>query len=321
MGSSGASESPPTRRVSWRAWAFVGAFVLYVALTLCVIYKTPVLSLDSYLKGLDLRQRLPASWKNWISVYIAFGQRGPSTLVFLPFFLWTAWRRRSPQPLVLLVTALILLNGSVGIVKVITGRLGPLRTHNTHAIFDGGNIYPSGHVSNAVVLYGLMAWIAIAHRRWFVAGAIWLSVTVGIGTIYLDTHWFSDVVGGWVAGGLVLLALPWVMPFAERLTDATIARIRSAPHLRRRARGLPGGSPAQGPARPTAGARTALVRTSGGTLHAFQKRPKHAQPNSTPVRSVARSQQSFAAAAASFDAPDEPTRFGDPRTSPIPSGP
>lgn len=312
--------SPPRRRVTWRAWAFAGVLVLYLALTLCIVYRTPVLSLDSYLKGLDLRHRLPESWKKWISFYVAFGQRGPSTLVFLPFFIWTAWRQRSPQPLVRLVTALILLNVSVGIVKVITGRLGPLHTHNTHAIFDGGNIYPSGHVSNAVVLYGLIAWIALEHRGWFVAAAIWLSVTVGLGTIYLDTHWFSDVVGGWIAGGLVLLALPWVMPFAERATDAAIQRMRGILARRRQRRVHPASKHAL-PSR----ARRPAARPGGGTVPAFAPRGRAAagargQGKATPVSSSA-CPQSFAATAVSFDARDEPTRLGEPRISPMPFGP
>ena len=77
------------------------------------------------------------------------------------------------------------------VVKLATGRVGPRQTHNTHDILAGGDIYPSGHVSNAVVLYGLIALIAITYRKLAVSAAVFLSVTVGLGTVYLDTHWFS----------------------------------------------------------------------------------------------------------------------------------
>lgn len=282
----------------WRAIAFAALLAAYVLLTLGVLYTSPVLTLDSYLLGLDLRHSLPESWKKWISFYVAFGQRGPSTLVFLPFFIWIAWRTRSPRPLVLLGTALILLNVSVGVVKVVIGRLGPLRTHNTHALFyEVGDIYPSGHVSNAVMLYGLMAWIAIEYRRTLLAAAVFLSITVGIGTVYLNTHWFSDVVGGWIAGGLILIALPWVMPTADRLVDRVIVRSRA----RRKAR------------RSTAD--SALARPAPK-----RAMPQRVQGKETPVSSAACS-QSLAATAVSFDAPEEPTRLGDPRISPSPFGP
>ena len=212
-------------RISWRAVAFGVLLVAYVLLTLGVIFRSPVLSLDTDLVKLDLRHRYP-EWKHPILDYVMFGQRGPATITFLPYFAWVAWRRRSTQPLVLLGTALVLLNLSVGIVKIATGRLGPLRTHQAHDVFVGGNIYPSGHVSNTVVLYGLIAWVALRYRKLAIVAAAFLSVTVGLGTVYLDTHWFSDVVGGWIAGALVLLVLPSVMPTAQRWTDSAIGWVQ-----------------------------------------------------------------------------------------------
>jgi membrane-associated phospholipid phosphatase len=268
-------------RVSWRAIAFAGLLLAYVLLTLAVIFPSPVLTLDTALMNLHLRHHHPA-WKPWIYYYVMFGQRGPATLLFLPCFLWVAWRRRSTTPLVLLGVALVLLNLSVGVVKIATGRLSPLRTQDAHDIFVGGNIYPSGHVSNTVVLYGLLAWLAVAHRQLAISAAVFLSVTVGAGTIYLDTHWFSDVVGGWIAGGLVLLALPTVMPTAQRAADGGIAWVR-----RRFTRAVDVPLPIR--VRPT--------------------RPRVVQRKSAPVSSAACS-HSFAATTASFDALDERTSLG-----------
>jgi membrane-associated phospholipid phosphatase len=277
-------------RVSWRAAAFSVLLLAYALLTIAVIVPSPVLSLDSALMNLHLRHNYPA-WKPWIDWYVTFGQRGPATLLFLPYFLWVAWRRRSTKPLVLLGSALVLLNASVAVVKIATGRLGPLRTHNAHDIFVGGNIYPSGHVSNTVVLYGLIAWIvADRHRKLAITAAAVLSVTVGAGTIYLDTHWFSDVVGGWIAGALVLLALPTVMPTAQRTVDAAVAWSRR--RLRRRHADVPAAVVAQPATR-------AVPRIA----------PRIIQRRSTPVSSAACS-HSFAATTSSFDALDDRTRLG-----------
>lgn len=289
---------------------FAALLVVYLLLTLAVIYQTPLLTFDGYLRGLHLKHN-HHQWATFVTWYVAFGQRGPSTLVFLPFFIWMAWRKRSAQPLVLLVTALVLLNLSVGVVKVITGRVGPFGTTDTHAIFDGGNIYPSGHVSNTVVLYGLIAWIALEYRKTLVVVAVWLSVTVGLGTVYLRTHWISDVFAGWIAGALVLVALPWVMPTAERFVDAVIARIRARRGHRTK---VPSQAAKVGPRH----ARTGSVAPGGRS----RVRPTSANDHrkSTPVRSAARS-QSFAATAASLDDREESTSSGDPRSSPIPSGP
>lgn len=217
-----ANSEPGTTITTARSWwksrqavAFGALLGLYALVTAGVIVQSPILRLDTDLFKLDLRHRYP-EWKPWVHDAVMFGQRGPATLVFLPVFIWVAWRRRSARPLIMLVTSLLLLNVSVGIVKLGTGRIGPLQTSRVHDVFVGGDIYPSGHVSNAVVLYGLLAMISITHRKLVTIAAIILSVEVGLSTVYLDTHWFSDVLGGWIAGGLVLLGLPWAMPAAER---------------------------------------------------------------------------------------------------------
>jgi hypothetical protein len=137
-----------------------------------------------------------------------------------------------------------------------------------------------------------VAWIAVKYRKTLIAMAVFLSVTVGLGTVYKNTHWFSDVVGGWFAGGLVLLALPWVMPTAERWTETVLAKLAARRALRRAALGY----------------RDKIAA------------PPRTQGKVTPVRSSA-SAQSPAETPASVDALDDSTRRGNPRISPIPSGP
>src|SRR5262249_2859335 len=154
--------------------------------TVCVLVPSPLLTLDQHLAGLHLKAEHPG-WRSWINGYVMLGQRGPATLAFLPVFGVIAWRTKSKRPLVMLGAALILLNARVGVVKYATGRIGPMYVSDTdvHDIFAGGNIYPSGHVSNAVVLYGLLAWIVGARWRTLaVSVAAVLSVSVGLGTVY-----------------------------------------------------------------------------------------------------------------------------------------
>jgi membrane-associated phospholipid phosphatase len=209
-------------RVSVRTLIFWIVLTVYALLTVGVLFHSPLLTLDQDVLRLDLRQRHP-EWFYPIHTFVMLGQRGPTTMVALPWFAWRAWKSRSPRPFVMLGTALVLLNLSVGFVKVTTGRLGPSATHHAYSVFEGGDIYPSGHVSNAVVLYGVIAMLVVGYRRWAAAAAVALSVAIGLSTIYLDTHWLTDVLGGWLAGSLVLLVLPAVMPYAEWLY-AVLAR-------------------------------------------------------------------------------------------------
>jgi membrane-associated phospholipid phosphatase len=208
--------------------------IVYVALTVAVIVTpSPVLDLDSWFVGLHLWSSHPQYW-TFIHTYVMLGQRGPATLAFLPVFIWVSVRRRSIEPLVMLGTALIALNLSVGVVKYAIGRIGPRHSNDVHQLFvEGGTIYPSGHVANAVVLYGLLAWIAPKFRRTLIGVAVFICASVGMGTIYLRTHWFSDVVAGWAAGGLVLLVLPSMVPAAQRRTELVIDAVRARRQRRR----------------------------------------------------------------------------------------
>lgn len=214
-----------TVRVPGRAVVFAVVLFLYLVLIIGVVQWSPFLTLDKDVFRLGLPGRYP-EWFHPVHTYVMLGQRAPATLVALPWFVWRAWKSRSSRPLVMLATALLVLNLSVGIVKLATGRLGPSATRHVHAVFEGGDIFPSGHVSNAVVLYGLIAMLAVSFRRTITVLAVVISISVGLCTVYLDTHWVSDVLGGWLAGLLVLIALPWVMPYAQRLADAVLDWVR-----------------------------------------------------------------------------------------------
>ena len=253
------AESRTSFRITARGAAFAALLLAYVLVTVGVLLPTsPILHLDLNILHIHVQGHHP-QYKPFIKKYVMFGQRGPATLIFLPFFFWVAWRARSTRPLVMLVAALILLNVSVGVVKYATGRVGPAHINDVHMIFAGGNIYPSGHVSNAVVLYGLVAWLTPRFRKTVIGLAVFLCLSIGLCTVYLRTHWFSDVLGGWMAGGLVLLALPSAMPLAQRWADAVVAwtlarlpfrRGRAVPAAHRRADDQPDLSPVE--ARPEA---------------------------------------------------------------------
>ena len=210
--------------------AFFWLLAAYVLLTLAVVFKTPVLDIDADVVGLHLRQRY-ADLYPWLHTYVMLGQRGPATLATLPFFVWVAYRTRSARPLIMLGVALVVLNVSVGIVKIGTGRLGPRHGDSVSAVFSGGDIYPSGHGANAVVLYGLIAMlVAQRHRRAAIVIASFVTVSVGVSTFFLNTHWFTDVLGGFLAGALVLCSLHWLVPPTERAVarGVELLRVRSA---------------------------------------------------------------------------------------------
>lgn len=136
------------------------------------------------------------------------GQRGPVALAVGACAGWLAHRRRTVRPLTLFAASVVGLNLAVGTVKVVTARPRPYS--GVAEAFTGGLQYPSGHASNAVLMWGLLAYLLLrfARRPLSVAGMVAavasIAGVVGVSSLLLDYHWFSDIIGGWLAGALIL---------------------------------------------------------------------------------------------------------------------
>jgi undecaprenyl-diphosphatase len=71
--------------------------------------------------------------------------------------------------------------------------------------------WPSGHAASSIAFYGAMAVLAgrrAPSARLLIWGCLGLLVgVIGATRVYLGVHYPSDVVAGWVVGGLWLLAV------------------------------------------------------------------------------------------------------------------
>ena len=218
-----------------RSWmVLVGAVtLLYVVLGVAVLSGSPMTHLDTAVLRWSPSTRWPALF-GFLSDWVLLGQRVVCLALAATWLGIRAVRTRDLRPLITLSAATLLLNASVGLVKTVIGRLGPLQLEaaavhtGASTIFAGGTIFPSGHAANAVVTWGVLAWLARRHRRVWGLVAGLLAVSVGLTTIYLGTHWVSDVLAGWAAGGLVLLAVPALTPLVDRLARTPGAALRWA---------------------------------------------------------------------------------------------
>jgi membrane-associated phospholipid phosphatase len=198
-----------------RVWLFGATLAVYVAIVVGVLTTSKLVTLD-------WQVMLWRPYKQWpqihafLDYFVVLGQRGPTAVMVLAWLGWRAWRHRTLYPLLVLGTSLLLLNITVGAVKYGLGRLGPhyATTVGSAEMFAGGDIFPSGHTANAVVTWGVLAYLATTPRarRWGSIASALLALGVGATTVYLGTHWVSDVLLGWAAGLLILLALPWFEP-------------------------------------------------------------------------------------------------------------
>ncbi len=217
---------------SRRFLALAVLMALFIALTVAVVVGSPLNTLDHLVRTASVHHREPG-WRRFLLHYVMLGQRGPTTKIATVWFIWVCLSRQTLDPLLRFGIALVMLNVFVGVVKLSVGRWGPNVTANAHDVLAGGDIFPSGHVSNCVMLFGVLTMTAMHFQRTLGVIAVWISITVGLGTISLDTHWVTDVLGGWLAGGIILLALPR----CDGFTDRALELIRGWVRNRRRATG------------------------------------------------------------------------------------
>ncbi|MET9514205.1 phosphatase PAP2 family protein [Streptomyces sp. NPDC002994] len=219
-----------------RTALFGSTLAFYIAIVWAVL-------ITSWLVALDWKVMLFRPYEQWPEVhpfldyFVVLGQRGPTSVMVAAWLGWRSWRQHTLRPLLTLGASLLLLNVTVGSVKLGLGRLGPhyATEIGSAEMFAGGDIFPSGHTANAVVTWGILAYLATTPRarRWLSVLSALVALGVGATTVYLGTHWLSDVLLGWAAGLLILLSLPWFEPLIGR-TEAWIFAVREARRARRK---------------------------------------------------------------------------------------
>lgn len=145
--------------------------------------------------------------------WLAFGgQRAYSAPVLVAVAGYLAWRFSSRRPLLLAGSALLALNVAVGAAKFFFGRSRP--RSGVDLLWTHGVQFPSGHTANAVLTWGLTVYLLAVYLRPGAAvvrrltgGVAALSAGVSAASLYLNTHWLSDLVSGLLAGGLLLAAV------------------------------------------------------------------------------------------------------------------
>ena len=140
------------------------------------------------------------------------GLRGLTATVLILAALFIAYKFKTWRPLNLAFLSLILLNLVVGTFKLVLGRTKP--RDGFDLLHAGGMSYPSGHASNAVLSWGILAYLIYRYAkvdryqgRLASAGVVTISLTVCIVSLIRHTHWFTDLLGGLFIGSALLVAV------------------------------------------------------------------------------------------------------------------
>jgi len=190
-------------------------WLMGVAAAVVVVITVDLLS-RGWLEWMDLRvSEVVSSWgikdSGWYWAAWAvtqLGGRGFILIVLTGLVGYLCWTRRTLLPLLRVVLALALLTAVVYGFKYGTGRTAP--AYPGSFFHRDGESYPSGHVANAVLMWGVARWQAVEFGLPIrVQRALeWLSVLGPVATalamVSLDFHWVTDAVVGGAVGILLL---------------------------------------------------------------------------------------------------------------------
>lgn len=193
------------RAVKWSSLFFVG----FIVVTQQVITNGPLIALDAKIANAD-RTDLP-SWIDFILMRIDdLGLRGLTGTALMIAAIYIARRFKTWRPLNLAILSLIALNLTVGLAKLLIGRTKPQL--NVDLIYAGGLSYPSGHASNAILSWGVLAYLIYRYAhvdryrgRLASTGVALVSLSVCVVSLFRNTHWLSDLVGGLFIGAALLV--------------------------------------------------------------------------------------------------------------------
>lgn len=140
------------------------------------------------------------------------GLRWLTAVVLIIAASYIAYKFKTWRPLNLAVLSLLALNFVVGVFKIFLGRTKP--RDGIDLLHAGGMSYPSGHASNAVLSWGILAYLIYRYARvdryqgrLATAGVVAISLTVCVVSLIRHTHWFTDLLGGLFIGSALLVAV------------------------------------------------------------------------------------------------------------------
>jgi membrane-associated phospholipid phosphatase len=187
--------------------------VIYGVITQQVLANTWIRRLDEWIYNRDFLLITPGKTPTLVMLVDDLGLRSITALFLIITAVLISRRFKSWRPINLSILSLLLLNLTVGASKLLFGRTKPHSGFDL-VFTDSGLSYPSGHAANAILTWGIIAYLIFrySHKEpfegmrltWFVS-----IITTGVclASLYRNTHWFSDLLGGLFIGSALLVLI------------------------------------------------------------------------------------------------------------------
>ena len=196
-----------------------GLLLILAFLTVNVLVHGPLIGTDEQIRAAVLARADSPAWR-WLSdtpqgpahLLTDLGMTTVAVPVLAAVAVALAIRRHTIRPVLIALTGVVLLLGTVIPAKILIARPGP----GLPAVAPGAlGVFPSGHTSTAAVCFSLATLMLVtgqpARIRYLALaglGLLWLGV--GAALVWCDWHWFTDVAAGWALSGLLLQLTFWI---------------------------------------------------------------------------------------------------------------
>ena len=199
--------SQMNRALRWAAVLFVG----FIVVTQQVYTYGPLVGYDK-----EINSQPKPQFKGLAGFMLLrlddLGARWLTSTVLLIAAAFIAYKFKTKRPLILAAISLLLLHLIVGAVKLLLGRTKP--RDGFDLLHAGGMSYPSGHASNVVLGWGLLAYLIYRYAkvdryqgRLASAAVVLISLVVCTVSLIRHTHWFTDLLGGLFVGSALLVTV------------------------------------------------------------------------------------------------------------------
>ncbi len=193
------------RALNWSAALFAG----FLIVTYQAVNYGPITEIDRFF--FELNHPDHTGFTEFVIRRLDdLGLRGVSGIALLIVAVYISRRFKTWRPINLGLLAFLSLNIFVGGFKYALGRTKP--REGLDLFGAGGMSYPSGHASNAIFIWGIIAYLIYryAHvnryRGRLASAAVGvLALTVCTVSLIRNTHWFSDLFAGLLLGGSLLV--------------------------------------------------------------------------------------------------------------------
>ncbi len=190
-----------------RIWSFLASFILFVAIY--ILYK------NGYYNSIDiwcnhLSTTLHSIELNSIITKISTLNNPPVVLIFVLIitFIYRKYKR-------LIVSIWISIVGSAISASIVKALVNRARPDNRLLDFSSSS-FPSWHATTAMGVSFAIYLIAVSTLKnskikllFILLSSIWF-ITIGLSRVYLNVHWCSDVLAGWLLGATLGFIGVWI---------------------------------------------------------------------------------------------------------------